>query len=757
MTEIGEKGINLSGGQRQRVSLARCIYSEPEILLLDDPLSAVDAHVGKHIFENCIVNRPCARVLVTHQLQYLKYADRVYVMSKGEIIESGSFDELMSQENGELKRMIGENMVVSDVEQVTEHVATEVKQEGERVASPLMQEEERESGSTITLPLLKSLVSLMGGIPIIVLILFAYIATQTASIMTDFVLAQWTSGKYIVVLGFAGYLALYGGMGIFTSLLTFIRDLSLLGSGMRLSYKIHGLALERVLAAPMSFFDTTPLGRMLSRFSKDQENVDNNMFLVLAQFIQGMVSAALTFVLITVITPWFIIPLLPTLVVYIIFQQLFHKTTREVKRLDSLYRSPLYAHFSESLSGITTIRAFDDETRFKGEHMSRLDITQRLFMTNIMCQRWVAIRLEFLGHILVACSAVAAVLAKGSVEAALLALALTNSMQVTSSLAWSIRMSTEVENSMNNYERLYHYTKNIPNEGLPEEKETDPSWPTHGKIRFQNAVLRYRPDLPAVLRGVDFTIKPGEHVGVVGRTGAGKTSIMMALYRLYELTAGRIQIDDVDISRVTLENLRNHLSIIPQEPILFQGTIRSNLDPFNEYDDHQVWKALEKSHMKEFIESDRLGSLQLLNQVNEGGENLSVGQRQLLCLARALLRQSKILVLDEATASVDLETDALIQQTIRVEFKHCTRLTIAHRINTIIDSDKLLVMDKGEVVEFDTPKKLIQRPNGVFASMVQGTGEQNANMLTNIALGAVDVDITELLRADHTDELQKAE
>jgi ATP-binding cassette subfamily C (CFTR/MRP) protein 1 len=500
----------------------------------------------------------------------------------------------------------------------------------------------------------------------------------------------------------------------------------------------------------MSFFDQTPLGRILSRFSKDQENVDNSLTITLAQFFNYIFGAGATFVLVIAVTPWFIIPLIPMLIIYILFQQVFHKTTREVKRLDSLFRSPLYAHFSETLNGITTIRAFDDEARFLSDHMQKVDVTHRIFHTNVMLQRWIAVRLESMGVILMAFSAFFAVLARGQVEPALLALALTHSLQVTTTLSWSIRMSVELENIMNNYERLYHYTKNIPMEGRSEDVVVSPDWPQSGRINFQSVVLRYRDDLPAVLRGIDCEIKPKEHIGVVGRTGAGKTSIMMALYRLYELTAGRIQIDGIDLARISLHDLRKSLSIIPQEPVLFQGTIRSNLDPFDEYTDADVWRALEKAHLKDLIAGDRLGHLQLMNVVSEGGDNLSVGQRQLLCLARALLRPTKVLVLDEATASVDLETDALIQQTIRSEFAHCTRLTIAHRINTIIDSDRILVMDKGEVAEFDTPKNLVQRQNGLFLDMIKGTGEANAALLISVALGQHDVSITELLEAANT-------
>lgn len=285
MTEIGEKGINLSGGQRQRVSLARCIYNQPDILLLDDPLSAVDAYVGKQIFENCIMGNASTRVLVTHQLQYLKYADKVYVMNEGKIAESGTFEKLIESE-GLLKKMIGEHMIVSEVEDIKHEQLAIVKRE-EKVASALMQEEERVSGSTITAPIVKSMISFMGGYVVIIILGLIYIATQATGILTDFVLSQWSEGRYISILGITGYLSIYAGIGTIASVLYFLRDLITLICGLRMAYRIHGLALERIFVAPMTFFDTTPLGRILSRFSKDQENVDNNLIIVVAQFFTG--------------------------------------------------------------------------------------------------------------------------------------------------------------------------------------------------------------------------------------------------------------------------------------------------------------------------------------------------------------------------------------------------------------------------------------------------------------------------------------
>jgi ATP-binding cassette subfamily C (CFTR/MRP) protein 1 len=422
-----------------------------------------------------------------------------------------------------------------------------------------------------------------------------------------------------------------------------------------------------------------------------------------------------------------------------------------LKRLDSLTRSPLFSHFSETLTGLSTIRAYSREGYFIHENHKKIDINQKANYPQLVSQRWLAVRLEAIGAVLIFTASIFLIIAKGTIEPGLAGLALTYALQVTGALSWTVRQATETENSMNAIERLVYYTESIESEApeiIPTNRPTN--WPRDGKIEFVNFDMRYRKDLPLILNQLTLTINGGEKVGVVGRTGAGKSSMMLALYRILESSGGNILIDGIDISTVGLFDLRKNISIIPQEPIMFAGTIRSNLDPFNEKSDDFLWDCLQKAHLKQTVEEF---PNQLDYKIAEGGENLSVGQRQMMCLARALVKKSKILILDEATGSVDLKTDALIQKTVREQFADCTRLTIAHRLNTIIDSDRILVLDAGAVGEFDSPKNLVLRDDSLFTSMINETGSANARHLKSLALGLIKIeeDISPLI--DNTVEM----
>ncbi|KAF3782031.1 ABC transporter C family member 2 [Nymphaea thermarum] len=413
-------------------------------------------------------------------------------------------------------------------------------------------------------------------------------------------------------------------------------------------------------------------------------------------------------------------------------------TAREVKRLDSITRSPVYAQFGEALNGLSTIRAYKAYDRMAKINGKSMDNNVRFTLVNMSANRWVSIRLETLGGLMIWLTATFAVMQNQRASnqqafASSMGLLLTYALNITSLLTSVLRLASMAENSLNAVERVGTYI-DLPSEApsVVESNRPPPGWPALGTIKFEDVVLRYRPELPPVLHGLSFTVLQSEKVGIVGRTGAGKSSMLNALFRIVELEQGRIYIDEYDVAKFGLEDLRKTLGIIPQSPVLFSGTVRFNLDPFNEHNDADLWESLERAHLKDVIRRNPLG---LDAEVSEAGENFSVGQRQLLSLARALLRRSKILVLDEATAAVDVGTDALIQKTIREEFRSCTMLIIAHRLNTIIDCDRVLLLNAGQVLEFDTPENLLSNESSAFSKMVQSTGAANAQYLKSIVLG----------------------
>uniref|UniRef100_A0A2M4AR42 Putative abc transporter c family member n=2 Tax=Anopheles triannulatus TaxID=58253 RepID=A0A2M4AR42_9DIPT len=427
-----------------------------------------------------------------------------------------------------------------------------------------------------------------------------------------------------------------------------------------------------------------------------------------------------TLVVICISTPIFASVIVPIGILYYAVQRFYVATSRQLKRLESVSRSPIYSHFGETIQGVQTIRAYSVQDRFISESDERVDANQLCYCPSIIANRWLAVRLEMVGNLIILFAALFAVLGRESMNAGLVGLSVSYALQITQTLNWLVRMTSDVETNIVAVERIKEYgeTKQeaaweLPNSTLPRE------WPEHGRVEFKDFQVRYREGLELVLRGISFVVEGGEKVGIVGRTGAGKSSLTLALFRIIESAGGSIIIDGQEISKLGLHALRSRLTIIPQDPVLFSGTLRINLDPFNVHTDEEIWKALEHAHFKSFVKGLTAG---ISHEVTEGGENLSVGQRQLICLARALLRKTKVLILDEATAAVDLETDDLIQRTIRTEFKDCTVLTIAHRLNTILDSDKVIVLDKGQIVEFAPPNELLQTKSSAFYSMAKDAG-----------------------------------
>ncbi|XP_058199762.1 ABC transporter C family member 2-like [Rhododendron vialii] len=763
LTEIGERGVNISGGQKQRVSMARAVYSNSDVYIFDDPLSALDAHVGRQVFEKCIKEelRGKTRVLVTNQLHFLSQVDRIIVVHEGMVKEDGTFEYLsnngalfqkLMENAGKMEEYVEEKKDVENASQETskpvangvingflkDAAPTKTKKEGKSI---LIKQEERETG-VVSLNVLKRYKDALGGLWVVMLLFLCYVLTEVLRVSSSTWLSTWTDQSSSKRYGPGFYNLIYALLSFGQVLVTLANSFWLIVSSLYAARKLHDAMLSSILRAPMVFFQTNPLGRIINRFAKDLGDIDRNVAVFVNMFL-GQVSQLLsTFVLIGIVSTMSLWAILPLLVLFYVAYLYYQSTAREVKRLDSVSRSPVYAQFGEALNGLTTIRAYQAYDRMATMNGKSMDNNIRFTLVNMSGNRWLAIRLETLGGLMIWLTATFAVMQNGRAEnqeafASTMGLLLSYSLNITTLLTGVLRLASLAENSMNAVERIGTYI-DLPSEGpsVIESNRPPPGWPSSGSIKFEDVVLRYRPELPPVLHGLSFTIAPSDKVGIVGRTGAGKSSMLNALFRIVELERGRILIDGYDIAKFGLTDLRKVLGIIPQSPVLFSGSVRFNLDPFGEHNDADLWEALERAYLKDAIRRNSLG---LDAEVSEAGENFSVGQRQLLSLARALLRRSKILVLDEATAAVDVRTDALIQKTIREEFKSCTMLIIAHRLNTIIDSDRVLLLEAGRVVEYASPEELLQNDESAFSKMVQSTGAANAQYLRSLALGEGDI------------------
>lgn len=759
LTEIGERGVNISGGQKQRVSMARAVYSDSDVYVFDDPLSALDAHVGRQVFERCIKGelRGKTRVLVTNQLHFLSQVDRILLVHEGTVKEEGTFEELSN--SGVLFQKLMENAgkmeeyseEIEDVGKIDDKdskpivngINTEMskdanqankKQEGKSV---LIKQEERETG-VVSWHVLMRYKNALGGAWVVMILFICYVSTEVLRVSSSTWLSYWTDeSSHHDTHGPIFYNSIYSLLSFGQVLVTLTNSFWLITSSLYAARRLHNAMLNSILRAPMVFFQTNPLGRIINRFAKDLGDIDRTVAPFGNMFLGQVAQLFSTFVLIGIVSTMSLWAIMPLLVLFYVAYLYYQSTAREVKRLDSVSRSPVYAQFGEALNGLSTIRAYKAYDRMATINGNSMDNNIRFTLVNMSGNRWLAIRLETVGGIMIWFTATFAVLQNGRAEnqesfASTMGLLLSYALNITSLLTTVLRLASLAENSFNAVERIGTYIE-LPSEGpsVIEGNRPPPGWPSAGSIRFEDVVLRYRPELPPVLHGISFTISPSDKVGIVGRTGAGKSSMLNALFRLVELEKGRILIDDCDVSKFGLMDLRKVLGIIPQSPVLFSGTVRFNLDPFNEHNDADLWESLERAHLKDVIRRNPLG---LDAEVSEAGENFSVGQRQLLSLSRALLRRSKILVLDEATAAVDVRTDALIQKTIREEFRSCTMLIIAHRLNTIIDCDRVLLLDAGKVVEFDTPDTLLQREDSAFSKMVQSTGAANAEYLRSLVV-----------------------
>ncbi|KAL1611029.1 ATP-binding cassette transporter yor1 [Nothophoma quercina] len=730
-TEIGERGITVSGGQKQRMNIARAIYFDADIVLMDDPLSAVDAHVGRHIMDNAIcglLKNKC-RILATHQLHVLNRCDRIIWVEEGHVQAVDTFDNLMAHNEGfqQLMTMTAseekheEEEELDDADEVEDEKKIAKKQKKQKKAAALMQVEERAT-KNVSWDVWIQYIKAGGGVWVGPLVFILLVLSQGANIVTSLWLSYWTSDKFGYSEG--AYIGAYAAFGFSQALLMFLFSFSVSVFGTEAGKKMLHMAITRVLRAPMSFFDTTPLGRITNRFSKDIDVMDNTLTDAIRMYFLTLAMIISVFILIIAYYYYYAIALGPLFLFFMFSAAFYRSSAREVKRHEAVLRSTVFARFGEAVMGTPTIRAYGLQDQFSRTVREAIDDMNSAYYLTFANQRWLSTRLDVVGILLVFTTGILVVTSRFNVNPSIAGLVLSYILTIVQMIQFTVRQLAEVENNMNSTERIYHYGTQLEEEApLHTDVQVRPTWPEHGEIVFDNVEMRYRAGLPLVLKGLSMHVRAGERIGVVGRTGAGKSSIMSALFRLQELAAGSITIDGMDISKIGLQDLRSNLAIIPQDPTLFKGTIRSNLDPFHKKTDLELWSALRQADLvsNDAEMGDKSGRIHLDSVVEEEGLNFSLGQRQLLALARALVRGSQIIVCDEATSSVDFETDQKIQQTIVEGFAGKTLLCIAHRLKTIISYDRICVMDQGQIAELDKPINLYDQ-GGIFRGMCERSG-----------------------------------
>ncbi|CAF4884012.1 unnamed protein product [Pieris macdunnoughi] len=753
---VGERGVQLSGGQRARINLARAVYREADIYLLDDPLSAVDANVGRQLFEECIKGylRSKTCILVTHQIHFIKSADVIVVLNNGAVENIGTLDDLLKS-GKEFSTLLStmEDKHEEDIENETPQFVRGMSRTSVRSeeASKIEKEqilaaEERAKGNLKWSVISKYLKS-VNSWPWVGLTLLSLLLTQAGVSFSDYWVSYWTNevdnyeqnlppgensdpGINVIMgpLTTGQYLLISGCAIIYILIMTHARILTFVVITMRASINLHNNMFNNLIRALMKFFDTNPSGRVLNRFSKDIGAMDETLPRSFLETIQMYMFALSVLTLNAIALPWTLIPTFVLLFIFFFLFRWYLRAAQAVKRLESTTKSPVFSMISSTISGLGTIRSSNSHLRLLKMFDDAQDANTSAFFSFLGGASAFGLYLDTIGlAYLATIIAIFLFLDFGDViPVGSVGLAVSQSMSMTMILQMAARITADLLAQMTSVERVLEYT-NLPCEENMEDGPTQPpkEWPTDGKVEFENVYLKYGVEDPPVLKDLNFEVEGGWKVGVVGRTGAGKSSLIAALFRLTNIE-GKVKIDGFDTNGMPKSLLRSRISIIPQEPVLFSASLRYNLDPFDSYSDEDIWRALEQVELRDVVPA-------LDYKVSEGGSNFSVGQRQLVCLARAVLRSNKILIMDEATANVDPQTDELIQKTIRKTFASCTVLTIAHRLNTIMDSDRVLVMDKGKVAEFDHPYILLKNPNSLFKFMVNETGDSMSKALFEVA------------------------
>ncbi|CAN8003088.1 unnamed protein product, partial [Ixodes hexagonus] len=726
LTQVGEDGQALSGGQKRRVALARALYQDCDLYLLDDPLSALDAHVAEQVFSECVLGAMAgkARILVTQHLGLLSSADHVIALRDGAIVASGPPSVVLGSP-------LSSELAAPRVPTQEASQGTRSGEDGGEGYAEVPQEAEARELGAVRLGTVRTYWDAVGGW-LAFAVLLSVLLMQVSRTSTDWWLAAWVSWSNSST-GVSRFLArstegdevlsvflpIYGGLAVANGLLTLARAFLFAYGGIAAAVKIHNLLLDKVLKAPLWFVESCPVGRVLNRFSTDVWSMDDTLPFVLNIVLAQAAALAGTLVVTAYGLPWIILLLLPLGFGYNSLQQYYRWTSRELKRLGSVTLSPVYSHLSETLAGVPVIRCLGAIPRFCQENLHRVSLNQQAVFSSLAASQWLNLRLQLLGVLLTSSVALLAVVQHQvrGVSAGFVGLALSYALSVTSLLSSLVTSFTDTEKELVSVERVGQYLRDLQEE--PQEGSLLPpfGWPFSGVLEFSGVTLRYGEGLPAALKDVCFRAPQGARVGVVGRSGAGKSSLLQALFRLVPIESGHIFIDGVDVTRVSPREVRQRLAAIPQEPFLFSGSVRDNVDPRGLHSDGQIWHALEKCQLGGALRA--LGG-DLGATLGHRGCRLSVGQRQLLCLARALLYKTRVLCLDEATAAVDAETDRAIQQTIRSVFSNTTILIIAHRQgSTVLDCDQVLVMSQGRIVQSGSPSRLLEDLGGQFYALVE--------------------------------------
>ncbi|EFN66324.1 Probable multidrug resistance-associated protein lethal(2)03659, partial [Camponotus floridanus] len=793
-TIVGERGSSLSGGQKARINLARALYRQSDIYLLDDPLSAVDAHVSKHLFQECIQRYLAGktRILATHQLQYIKGVDAIILLEQGKVKYFSHYQDLLEYRPEYGVLVAAENEIDDSLEK-TMSIRRKFSSASNRSRTPEASsggtddEEEDENEEQLNDGMEGTSRGLVKGSIFIKffqtganlymasIVLFLFIVTQFIVSLSDyfvpFLVNVVETQKYLAkhnqnqtddiyenitrnhldsvsndedMSEIMTYIYIYTGIVLGIFVIGISRSLVFYKTCMTCSQRLHDMMFSALIRTGMRFFDTNPSGRILNRFSKDMGTIDE--LLPKACLDAGQMNMMMfgSLIVTCIVNPIFLVPIVFISIIFYWIRKVYLKTSKNIKRLEGMSRSPVFTHLNATLNGLTTIRAYCAQDILKQEFDKLQDVHTSTVYAYIVTSAAVGFILDVFCFIFISLGTFSFLLFNQTFSGGEVGLAITQIMGITWIIQWGMRRSAEVTNQMMAVERVLEYIQLTPEPNLRDRgtylKKKDKEnlvlpdnapkrWPEKGSVVFRDVYMRYADEDPPVLKGLNIVIYPGEKIGIVGRTGAGKSSLISALFRLAKVE-GIIKIDDINTGLIALEDLRRKISIIPQDPVLFSGTLRRNLDPFDEFPDKDLWEALEEVELKDAIGINGNG---LESRVFDRGSNYSVGQRQLVCLARAILRNNRILMLDEATANVDPQTDALIQRTIRKKFATCTMLTVAHRLNTIMDSDKVLVMDKGRMAEYDHPHMLLQNSYSQFTSLVRETGAGMCDQLIKVA------------------------
>ncbi|XP_012238442.1 multidrug resistance-associated protein 4 isoform X1 [Bombus impatiens] len=783
-TVVGERGSSLSGGQKARINLARSLYRQADIYLLDDPLSAVDTHVSKHLFEECIQRYLAGktRILATHQLQYVKNVDAIILIEQGKVTVFSQFQDLLSQrpEYAELLAAESESIEDSSLEKSSmkrQFSSSSTRSRTPEASSGGTDDEEEDENSekfndglegtsrgVVKGPIFIKYFQTGANLCLACMVLLFFICTQFMASLNDYfvpilVNEEETRHYYIAQAKLNAtnntsienldISSMYSSMYIYTAIIVGLfcigitRSLTFYKVCILCSQKLHDMAFSALIRTGMRFFDTNPSGRILNRFSKDMGAIDELLPKAILDAGQICMMMFGSLAVSCIINPLFLIPIVFLGTVFYWIRKVFLRTSKNIKRMEGMTRSPVFTHLNATLNGLSTIRAYCAQDILRKEFDKLQDVHTSTVYMYIVASTGFGFSLDVFCFVFTSLVIFSFLLLQQSFSGGEVGLAITQVMAMTGMIQWGMRQNAEVANQMMSVERVLEYTQIVPEPNLrdrgkfakkiekqlPLPANAPKNWPTDGMIRFRNVYLKYVEDDPPVLKGLNLVINPGEKIGIVGRTGAGKSSLISALFRLAKIE-GVIEIDGIDTGSICLEDLRRNISIIPQDPVLFSGTLRRNLDPFNEFTDKALWEVLDEVELKDAVITAGTG---LESRVLDRGSNYSVGQRQLVCLARAILRNNKILMLDEATANVDPQTDALIQHTIRKKFAKCTVLTIAHRLNTIMDSNKVLVMDKGRMAEYDHPHILLQNNYSQFKSLVKESDRAMYDQLVKVA------------------------